>query len=358
MGFIMISIDGSFGEGGGQILRTSLALSAVTGQAVRIDNIRVSRTEPGLKGQHIASIRAVADLCKAQTEDVSMGSLELTFRPGVIRTGKVKIDTKTAGSATLVLQALLFPAFFSKEKVVLEVRGGTDVTWSPSVDFLKNVTLPIIGQAGFHAGLELSKRGYFPAGGGEIIVNVSPIRSIKPFNLTQRGRILSVNGMSHAHNALEEGMVALRQAKSARTQVYNVLSNHGFTGDIGISIEYVPAESYGSGITLWAQTENSILGVESLGERSKRAEVVGKEVANKLITELMTNAPLDKHMGDQIIPYLAVAGGTVKASEITSHTKTNVEVCNKFGFDVRIEGDKIIAKETETSKKILSSNHS
>jgi RNA 3'-phosphate cyclase len=350
----MITIDGSLGEGGGQILRTSVALSAVTGQAIHITDIRVSRTEPGLKAQHIASIKAVADLCNAQTEDVSMGSLEVTFKPGKIRSGKIKIDTRTAGSASLVLQALLFPAFFSHEKVVLQVRGGTDVTWSPSTDYLKSVTLPIIRKAGFKANLELTKRGYFPAGGGEVVLEVTPVTGIKPFNLLRRGRILSVKGISHSHKSLEAAMVSLRQAKSARTQIYNILTNHGFSGDIGISIEYIDAPSSGSGITLWAETEESVLGALGIGERSKRAEIVGKEVANNLISELLTNESLDKHMGDQIIPYLAVCTGKVTASEITSHTKTNVEVVNKFGFDVRIEGNTIIASETELSKEILS----
>ena len=350
----MIEIDGSLGEGGGQILRTSVALSAVTGIPVRIDNIRLGRAEPGLKAQHMAGIRAVADLCNAETEDVSLGSLEVGFTPGAIRTGKVKIDTRTAGSTTLVLQALLFPAFFARNKVTLEVRGGTDVTWSPSADYLKHVTLPVIRQAGFNAKLELTRRGYFPAGGGEIVVEVSPLKGVKEFNLQSRGRILSVNGLSHSNKALEGAGVALRQAKSARTMLYNVLSNHGFTGEIGISIEYAEAQSIGSGITLWAETEKTVLGSLEVGEKSKRAEVVGNEAAKNLITELLTNAGLDKHMGDQIIPYLAIAGGKVSVSEVTAHTKTNVEVVNRFGFDVKIEENVISAKETELGKTILS----
>lgn len=341
-----VLIDGSLGEGGGQVLRTSVALSALTGKSVRISNIRLGRSEAGLKPQHVAAVKAVADLCGAQTDNVCEGSLEIGFVPGDIRAGKIKADIKTAGSVTLVLQALLLPSFFAGDKVILEVRGGTDVNWSPSVDYFRSVFLKAIGKAGFNANLELNRRGYHPAGGGKVGVDVFPAKNIVPFDLSSRGKILSIQGLSHAHQALAKGDVALRQAKNARTQIYNVVSNHGFKGDINISLEYSQAESYGCGITVWANAENSVLGVDALGEKSKRAEQVGSEAAKNLIPELLSNAALDKHMADQIIPYLAVAGGRVTVSQVTPHTSTNVEVANKFGFDVRIDGNMIVSRKT------------
>lgn len=335
----VVLIDGSFGEGGGQILRTAVSLSALTGKPVKVTNIRRGREEPGLKPQHIAAVKAVADLCNAETSGLFEGSLEVFFHPQKIRGGKIKVDVGTAGSISLVSQALLPPSFFAGDKVVFEVSGGTDVRWSPPVDYLRNVMLPIIAKAGFRSSLELKRRGYFPAGGGRVSIKVDSIKEIKPFVLVYRGAIQSIKGLSFAHEELMKKNVAVRQAKSARTRIYNFVSNQGFNGDINISVEYSPADSFGCGITLWAQTEHSVLGASALGEKSRRAEEVGFEAADNLIREISSNAALDEYMGDQIIPYLALAGGRVGVSRITSHILTNIEVVNRFGFDVKAEGN-------------------
>jgi RNA 3'-phosphate cyclase len=339
----MIAIDGSRGEGGGQILRTCVALSAVTGHGFRIDNIRAGREKQGIMPQHLNAIDAVARLCNARVEGLKVGSMELEFHPKKIKGGKFNLDIGTAGSVTLVLQALMIPSLHADGKVEVTITGGTDVRWSPPIDYLRFVTLPILERFGYRGRIQLIRRGYYPTGGGEVKALIEPAGHMDRIMLMEQGSVVAVKGVSHCHLDLEKARVARRQARSARPLLYNKLANIGFAGDIDIKQEHAKALSYGSGITLWIETENSILGADSLGERGKKAELVGLEAARDLIRELDSKVPLDRYMADQIIPYLALAGGTVKVSEVTKHTETNVEVVNEFDFDVRIQGDTIKA---------------
>lgn len=340
----MLCIDGSLGEGGGQVLRTAAALSAVTGESMKISSIRANRRNPGIMPQHLSAINAVAELCDGRLEGAKIGSQELEFIPGNIREGRLNIDVGTAGSVTLVLQALMIPAMHAPGPVDLSVRGGTDVSWSPSIDYLRHVTLPLLAGYGYRANLDLVGRGYYPAGGGRVEVNVEPAGKPRPLNLTKRGRIISVGGLSHAHSDLAKARVSERQMKSARTIIYNKLANMGFKGDVKIDNEYADALSCGSGITLWAETEHSVVGSDALGAPGRRAETVGTEAAGNLIKTLESGAALDPCTGDQIIPYLALAGGAVSVSEMTGHTLTNIDVVNLFGFDVKACGNTIIAR--------------
>ncbi len=341
----MITIDGSKGEGGGQILRTSVAMSAVTGREFRIENIRAKRKNPGIRPQHLNAINSVAKLCDAEIKGLKVGSMVLEFHPRRIKGGNLSLNIGTAGSITLVLQALMIPSIFADKEVKVTIIGGTDVGWSPPIDYLRFVTLPILEKFGYRADVQLIKRGYYPLGGGSVKAVIEPIGGIDRTRLMDQGRLIAVKGISHCNSDLEKAKVARRQARSARPILYNKLSNMGFTGDIEIKQEYSDALSYGSGITLWIETENSRLGADSLGEKGKKAELVGKEAAEDLIRELDSNAPLDRYMADQIVPYLALAGGSVRVSEITQHAKTNVSIVNEFGFDVGIYGNIIKAKE-------------
>ena len=288
----MISIDGSKGEGGGQVLRTSIALSAVTQKPVRIFNIRAKRSNPGLRPQHLNAINSLAELCDAELKNAVVNSMEIEFIPQEIKSGKLDIDIGTAGSITLVLQALMIPAIFAPDKVRIQIRGGTDVRWSPPIDYLRFVTLPILRRFGYKAEIHLMRRGYYPAGGGRVNVEIFPVKKLKPINLTERGKILSARGISHAHSDLEKAGVARRQAKSARSLIFNKLSKLGFSQDIEIKQEYSKALSYGSGITLWIETENSVLGADSLGEKGKSSETVGGEAAQNLIEEIDSKASI------------------------------------------------------------------
>ncbi|MCX6695945.1 MAG: RNA 3'-terminal phosphate cyclase [Candidatus Altiarchaeota archaeon] len=330
----MIEIDGSVGEGGGQILRTSIALSALTGESVRIFKIRAGRDSPGLKPQHVTAIGAVASVCEASVEGNIPKSSEIVFTPSGIKQGKYEFDVGTAGSVTLVLQSLL-PAVVSKPgDFSFRITGGTDVSWSPQADYMRNVTVPILEKIGCSIEMKLLKRGYYPKGGGVVELNVHGAGSVKPLNLSGRGEVLSINGVSHASLPLRERSVCERQALSAKKHLVDYRK-------VELSCEYSDAYSIGSGITLWADCGNTLIGSGCLGARELKAEDVGKKAALDLLSEIKSGACLDRYMADQIVPYIALAGGEVTVSEVTPHCRTNVWACREFGFKVGLEGNVI-----------------
>ncbi len=318
----MIEIDGSYGEGGGSIVRMSVALSALTLKPIHIQNIRANRPKPGLMPQHFNSVRAVAQLSRAKIDKLNTGSSEIFFKPESIEGGKFQIDIKTAGSITMVLQAFMIPAAFASSPVEITVKGGTDVRWSPSIDYFQNITLKILKCMGYNAKIDLIRRGHYPRGGGIVEVKIKPITKLKPVKLTDL-KFDKIRGISHAVNLPEH--VALRQADAAK----ELLKNGGIESDI--KIEHSDnAIGPGSGITLW--TDGNIpVGGSFIGERGLRAEKVGKKAAEEILYHISKAAALDKYMGDQIIPYLAIAtNSTVKIAELTEHALTNIYVVEKI----------------------------
>ncbi len=345
----MISIDGSEGEGGGQILRTAVAMSALTKESVKIFNIRANRESPGIKAQHLTAINAVGKLCNAEISGNEIGSKEIVFKPdetrrsspeGMIKNEGFSVNVGTAGAITLVLQALMIPATKLKKKISVHVKSGTDVQWSPSIDYLRFVTLPLLKKFGYNAEIFLEQRGYFPTGDGKVLIELYPM-NLQKIKILELGKILSLEGISHAHIDLEKNEVTRRQERVARSFLYNKLCKLSPDLKIDIKQEYCKTSSYGSGLTLWLKTENSILGSCALGEKNKRAEIVGQEAAKFLNEEISSGAAIDRHMADQIIPYLAIAKGEILASEITEHARTNVSIVNKFGFNVKIHDKRI-----------------
>ena len=334
-------IDGSYGEGGGQILRTALALSAVTLEPVKIINIRAKRRNPGLARQHMTAVRALAEITDAEVEGLSLGSKELVFMPRRIKPGSYRFDIGTAGSITLVLQALAPALVYAPGPVELEIRGGTDVSWSPTVDYFSNVFLRFLERMGYRVELELIRRGHYPRGGGIVRVKIpAPPRRLKPLTIEARGAILRIRGRSHCVRLPRH--VAERQAAAAEKALRSKLGRL----DIRIDVEYYepsrdPHFGPGSGVALWAETEKSILGADSLGARGKPAEVVGEEAAGKLAEDLSRNTALDRHMSDMIIPFLAMADGvsTVTGARYSLHAYTNVWVVRQMlGTEIEVEG--------------------
>ncbi len=318
----MIRIDGSYGEGGGQILRTSIALSCVTGEEVEVFNIRANRPKPGLAMQHLKGIEAAKLISEAEVEGLKLGSTRIVFKPKRLRGGKFKIDIGTAGSVTLILQTILLPLLASEKESLIEIRGGTDVKWSPPVDYVKNVTFKALKELGVDAKLELVSRGYYPKGGGVVRVYVSP--SKLGGKVFEREDCDVVRGISHCQNLPKN--VAERQAKSAR----KILELEGFGTEIELEVR--KGISTGSGITLWCGYK----GGSSLGEKGKRAERVGEECAQEILKELKSDASFDRHLADQIMPFSAVASGETfyTTSEVTLHQKSNAYVINEFLGDV------------------------
>jgi len=336
----MIKLDGSYCEGGGAIVRTALALSTITQKAFEIDNIRKSRKNPGLKNQHLFCIKALEKLCNAKTGHAELGSTKLRYLPNKIKPQTISIDIGTAGSITLLLQSLLIPSILANSKVRLKITGGTDVNWSPQFDYLNNIILPHLRK---YADIEatLLKRGYYPKGGGKVDIKIKPkfnleaIKEAPSINSTEQHNLIQIKGISHASSYLQKPEVAERQAKSAKL-ILNKLNC-----PINIRTEYAETLSTGSGITLWAIFSKDpeemdfnnpiILGADTLGERGKRSEQVGKEAADKLLKEIESKAPVDLHLADNLIPIMGlVPNSKIKASYITNHTKTNIWVTERF----------------------------
>jgi RNA 3'-phosphate cyclase len=325
-----IEIDGSFGEGGGQIIRTAVGLSGATGVPIKVYNIRAGRPKPGLSYQHMNAIKAVQLLTDAQVYGLELGSKKLSFTPSRIKSGGYRINIGTAGSVSLVLQAFLIPAILCKDELQIEVTGGTDVPMSPPIDYIKNVFLKFLSRLGADVRIGLKRRGHYPKGGGSVIVKVRP-SSLSGISVKRRGRLNGIQGVSHCTSLPEH--VAERQRDSALHLLREELGQ-----EAEIVTEITRDFGQGSGIVLWAEYENTVLGASSLGKRGKRAERVGREAASALLSEIKSQATVDFHMGDQLIPYIAMAEDTSSyVCRLTSHTKTNIyttERILKTRFDI------------------------
>jgi len=337
----MIEIDGSYLEGGGQILRTACALSAIRQIPCHIFNIRKGRKEPGLKPQHLLGLRALSELCNGKLEGDYLGSEEIWFYPGSLESAKkeLRIKIETAGSITLLLQTLIPPSLFAKEPITILINGGaTDTFFSPTIDHFRYVFLKILEKMGARIEVQIEKRGFYPKGGAKVKAIVYPAK-LKPITLTDPGALKEIIIISGASELLKERKVAERQISGAK-QILGKLKL-----PIREIVEYYPTLSPGSQINIIAKFENTIIGSDNLGRIGKGAEIVGKEVALEFLKEGKTGACLDKHLADQILPFMALSQGKseVTVSEITNHCRTNIWVIEKFlKGRFKIEGNKII----------------
>lgn len=332
----MLQIDGSVGEGGGQIIRTAIALAAITGKEVEITNIRANRPKPGLSAQHLHAVKAVERLSRGKAEGLALRSTHLLFTPGELRGFEGDIDIGTAGSITLLLQCLIPVALFADRETSVKITGGTDVNWSPPIDFYLNVFLPALREMGCAVHLDLKQRGYYPKGGGLVDVHVTPTEHLKgvAFQKTEHAGIIA--GISHSSGLPPH--VAERQAKFAK----RTLKDADYNAELNTEIEEKTKRTTGSGITLWCGYKSG----SALGERGKRAEIVGEEAARNIITELESAATVDVHLADQLVPYIALADGKseIRVREMTQHLETNIYITQQF-LDVEFE-----IEQEETTK--------
>lgn len=322
----MIEIKADEMEGGGQILRSSISLSSVLHTPVKLFNIRAKRTKPGMQAQHLMGVQAAAIMADAQTQGLAKGSTELLYTPSSIRGGDFRFNVGTAGSAMLVLQTILPLAAFAPSDTTVKIIGGTHVAWSPNFHFVKEVFLPVLKKTGFSpSSLELERAGWYPRGGGAVTFSSKPVDSLQPLKLESPGKLLSIKGVSCCSNLPES--VAERQAESAK----QILAQNGH-GEAEIERQILPSQSKGSAITLYATYENSMLGASALGALGKKSEKVGEEAAKGLLAEMTSGAALDRHTGDQVLVYMALAKGesSVTVSELTPHIKTNIWVIEQF----------------------------
>jgi RNA 3'-terminal phosphate cyclase (ATP) len=315
----MIEIDGSYGEGGGQIVRTAIALSATTGKNVKIYNIRKFRSNPGLKQQHIKTLETAARICNAQIDGEYLGSLGISFFPGEIMGGYFDVDIKTAGSITLLLQCIMPLVLKSNEDIQFKITGGTDVAWSPTIDYLIHVTVTALSKMGYTCDIKNIRRGYYPKGMGVVYANLKP-KKLHKFDFSyQKSTVPRIYGISHCSNLPEH--IAQRQAESA---TYH-LNYKNF--DCNIATDVTNTLSTGTGITLW----KNFCGGSALGKRGFPAEDVGKKAANNVSVELESGADVDINLADQLIPYMGlVPGCSYTVRDITQHTKTNIWVTEQF----------------------------
>jgi RNA 3'-terminal phosphate cyclase (GTP) len=348
----MLYIDGNYKEGGGQIVRTALAFSTITQMPFEVNNIRQGRKDSGLKQQHLFCINGLEQLCGAKAEGAEFGSSKLKYIPGKIKGKTIKIDIGTAGSISLLMQSLLLPCFFADKQVKLKLTGGTNVKWSMPIEYFQEVFAPHMRKFCEKIDVKLIRRGYFPKGGGEVEITIKPkfklsdypdfkifLDEIRKHNLgidrTEQYNLIQIKGVSHASKHLEKAEVADRQAKAAKFLLTK------YEVPINIRTEYCDTYSPGSGITLWAvfskQKEDLdlinpiILGADALGERGKPSEKIGEEAAKALIKQIESKTPIDSHLADNLIPWMALfCPSKIKASEITDHTRTNIYVVEKF----------------------------
>lgn len=321
-----VDVDGAEGEGGGQILRGAVALSCITGKPTRVFRIRANRPNPGLQPQHLAGIEAASRVAGGKVEGLAIGSTEIRFVPGRIAAGQYSFDVKTAGSVTLIMQALLPILAFTEGETEVALSGGTDVPWSPPIDYFKQVLLPYLGCFGVEASVEVQRRGYYPKGGGRSILRVKGRGGFTGVRVTERGKVESIRGISHCANLPTH--VARRQAESAK----RALLSAGL-GNVRIAEESALASGVGSDITLWAEAGyGGRLGGDALGAREKRAEEVGREAAENLITEIRSGMAADRHFGDMAPLYMALAKGASElgVSLLTKHAETMISLCRKF----------------------------
>lgn len=333
----MLDIDGSHGEGGGQLLRTAVALAALTGTPIRFRSIRLKRDNPGLGPQHLAAVHAVAGLCGARVDGLALRSQQVVFAPGSLRGGEFAFDVGTAGSVTLVLQALLPVMTAARANFRVRVTGGTDVRGAPPLDYLREVVLALITRMGVHARLLTRCRGYYPRGGGTVEVSVAPNR-LRPLRLAAPGRSLEIGGLAHvahlpAHIAERMGASVLQRLGPREVPVRCETAVLGNGEAIG----------RGGAVVMWARCEHTVLGAGRVAERGVRAEMLGEAVGSELAADLAVHATLDVHASDQILVYLALAGGesSFTTRELTPHARTAIWLIEQFlpvRFTTSLEG--------------------
>lgn len=376
----MITLDGSFGEGGGALVRTALALSALTGQEFKVINIRANRPERGLKAQHLEAIKALQQMCRAETSPIEIGSTEFWFQPGKIRRGEYSIDIGTAGSITLLLQALILPSLFAPGKVTFHITGGTCGKWQASVDYLQNLLLPHLQRFVEKIELKIIKRGYYPAGGGVCTLEISPRFKLKDFSsvaafleelekkvadicLEEQGKLEQIRGV--ANISIELGHQEVGERIAQTVEVYF----KKYQVPVNIRVEYAAAKSVGGEIVIWGifsrqgkvDYDNPVmLAGDALLEKNKSAEAIGREAAEELEKEIQSGAAVDTHLADQLIFFMGLLpGSSIITPAIASHTQTNMYVTEQFlPVAFAIDKNKITAQKKRRDELIFFSSFS
>jgi RNA 3'-terminal phosphate cyclase (ATP) len=318
----MLCIDGSFGEGGGQIIRTSLALSLITGKPFRIHNVRARRDKPGLQRQHLTAVTAAAAIGTGKAEGAHLCSKQFTFEPGAIQPGEYKFTIGTAGSTMLVLQAVLPPLMIADAPSLLLFEGGTHNVKAPPFEFIRKSFLPLVNRMGPNVTVELQRYGFYPPGGGRFNVYIEPAQELRRLDLVERGAVLSQRARALCVNL---------PAHVGERELAVVSERLGFMPDQLDLEESDNAISAGNVFTIDIESESLTEVFTGVGERGVRAEQIASSVVDEAREYLDAGAPVGQHLADQLLIPLALAGGgSYTTARPSLHTTTNIEVIKKF----------------------------
>ncbi len=316
----MLTIDGK--EGGGQLLRSSLSLSAVTQTPFKITGIRGAREKGGLAHQHLTAVKAMQDLTNAKVEGMQLGSNELTFIPSKIKGGKFRIDIGTAGSTTLLLQTLIPACLHEEIPSELEVTGGTDTQWALPSLYFKNIFCYFLKKIGIDLEVEIKKHGFYPKGQGNIVLKIKPCKKIREFEFVERGSLKGIEVLVYGSESLRNKNVAEKMLSSFKDN---------FKEDFKSEIRYVPTASESCFIHATASYEKTRLGHTALLMDNEQPETSGERCAKTLKEEMESNAVVDRFAADQLMLYMALAGNSkILTSKIRNHVLTNSQVIEKF----------------------------
>jgi RNA 3'-terminal phosphate cyclase (ATP) len=332
----MIDIDGGQRSGSGTIVRMATAFAALLHRPLRLRNARAKREKPGLRPQHLAAVRACADLCDARVEGLAVGSRDLTFVPGArIRGGTFRWEIGTAGSTTMLALGILPVACFADRPVTARIRGGVFQDFAPSPHHLQHVLAPLLARMGASLALRLIRAGYVPEGRGEIEIEVRPVRdSLSPLVLTEAGAVCEARGIAYSSH-LEERRVSERMAAACAAALA--------AGGISCAIEPVydrASTRPGASLAVWASTSTGcLLGADRAGAPRRASEAIGRFVAQSLLADLASQATVDRHAADQLVPFAALAAGRTSfvVPALTEHVETNLWLAERFGVGARCE---------------------
>ncbi|CAK6981286.1 RNA 3'-terminal phosphate cyclase [Scomber scombrus] len=326
----MQQLDGSVMEGGGQILRVSAALSCITGTAVKITKIRAGRSTPGLRPQHLSGLQLVSDVCSGSLQGATLGSTDISLTPGKIHSGNHTADTETAGSVCLLLQVALPCALYADASSQFCLKGGTNAEMAPQIDYTIKVFKPILEKFGVHFDCDLKMRGYYPKGGGEILVTVNPVKELQPVNMTERGNITKIYG-----RAFVAGVLPFKLAKDMSSAAVRTIRRE--IKDLYINIQSLQEKEMacgsGNGIIILAESSTGCLYAGSaLGKKGVYADKIGIEAAEMLLKNIRHNGCVDEFLQDQLIIFMALAKGTsrIRTGPVTLHTQTAIHMAEQL----------------------------
>jgi len=334
----MVEIDGSRYSGSGTIVRQAVALAALTGEPVRIANIRVKRPKPGLQRQHAQVVRAMAELVGGETEGVHVGARELVFRPGPNRgAARFAWDIGSAGSTTLLALAVLPVLAFRPGSTEIEVRGGLFQDFAPSFFHFRDVLLPLVRRMGLRAQAQMERPGYVPRGGGVLRLRVEPVAGgLRPVMSTPQGEVRRVWGIALA-SRLAEREVGQRMARAAQ----RALATAGYQAGIEV-LDDRTALQPGAALALFADLDDDVrLGADGAGAPGRPSEAIGERAARDLLEDLASGATLDRHAADQVIPFAALAAGEsrFRVPAVTEHLESGAWLAREFlGAEVDASG--------------------